>query len=146
MQLRELFDLKLFMCDEVIDDLQIETAFKLSCISFFSVVKIKIDIKSDDYINIGSHKVVETFKDIERDIEIAIISPTNFDDFNLPLQYNEDFLMVCEYIIVSASLKNVNVMRNLGIDEMVQQLSMDLNSIKDILNKKYNVAFGSTLQ
>jgi hypothetical protein len=144
MQLRELFDLKLFLVDEVLDDDQVDKAFLSACITFFSIVKIKIVKYSDEYNLLTEFKEISSFTDIEL-VEYSIISPTNFDNFDLPLQYNEDFLSVCEFVIIQTSIKNIAMLKNLNIEEMQQTQQQDITQIKEYLTRKYSTSIGKTL-
>jgi len=158
MQLKDLFDLKFSITEEALSDTQKDNAFKVSCLVFFSEVKITllyqgdIDIyvgykDEDDNLGfgLGDIQIKQIFEDTTTGGKFIRVVPLDYDEFDLPIEYNDDFMLVCEYVILSTSLKNLNMLKSLGIDESIQNLPMDIQAIKEILNKKYNVFTGNTI-
>ena len=158
MQLKDLFDLKFSITEEALSDTQKDNAFKVSCLVFFSEVKITLLYNGDEEINvgykdendtlgfgIGNFQIKQIFEDTITGGKFIRIVPLDYNNFDLPIEYNDDFMQVCEYVILSTSLKNLNMLKSLGIDESIQNLPMDLQAVKEILNKKYNIYFGDTI-
>jgi len=158
MQLKDLFNLKLSITEEALSDNQIDSAFQVSCLVFFSEVKVTLLYNGDEEIyvgykdeddtlgfGIGKFQIKHIFEDTMTGGKFIRIVPLDYNDFDLPIEYNDDFMLVCEYVILSTSLKNLNMLKSLGIDESIQTLPMDIQAIRDILNKKYNVFTGETI-
>jgi len=158
MQLKDLFDLKFSITEEALSDTQKDNAFKVSCLVFFSEVKITLlyqgdvdiyvgykDEDDDLEFGLGDIQIKQIFEDTTTGGKFIRVVPLDYDEFDLPIEYNDDFMLVCEYVILSTSLKNLNMLKSLGIDESIQNLPMDIQAIKEILNKKYNVFTGNTI-
>lgn len=153
MLLRELFNLQLSLTEEALSTDQVESAFTSSCLIFFSDVKpvyrttstVDISVGFKDTTNvlgldIGKFEIKEIVP--KEDYKLIRVTPLEFSTFDLAIEYNNDFMLVCEYLILQTSLKNINMLKNLGIDEMVQQLPMDLQSLRATLRQSFSIETG----
>ena len=133
MQLQDLFNHAMNTTEEVLTPAQLESAFVVSCSIFFAEVLINIEEGKEDTTmdivhNMGGHQRV---------------LPKSFDDFNLPVLYYEDFRMVCEYVILSTSFKNLNMLKNIRVEESIAQIPTDYTQIREILRRRHNI-YGTT--
>jgi hypothetical protein len=155
MQLRELYNIALTKTDEALTDEQVEAVFQISCITFFSEVKPKfeIDIADSTYEdeiaklqdNVGSFKVTEIVTDTNRpNIVIVRVIPLDYNNFDLPIDYQGAFVEVCEYFITSQTIKNLAWFKNVGMQDVLFTLP-DYQAIKEDLRRKFNSYGGSSL-
>jgi len=155
MQLRDLYELALTKTDEALTDEQVEAVFQVSCITFFSEVKpkVQIDITDstlDDEVaklkdKIGEFEVIEYVNDVNRpNIIILRINPLDYNNFDLPIDYQGAFIEVCEYIITSQTIKNIAWFKNVGIQDVLFNLP-DYQVVKEDLRRKFNTYGGSSL-
>ena len=73
------------------------------------------------------------------------VTALNYDDFKLPIEYQIDYLLVAEIIIVDLSIKNIPTLESFGVQKTPLEMPMTKEMVRDVLAKKYNVAFGKTI-
>jgi hypothetical protein len=71
------------------------------------------------------------------------VLPKDYNNFDLPIKYHSDFLMVCENVILITSLKNLNMLKNVGIEESIQQIPIDYQAVRELLRKRHNIGLNS---
>jgi len=157
MQLNELFKTKLLSIEEVLTPNQETEAFTVSCITFFSEVKIAININTTIPIYIGYKDTTDELGlgigDFEiRDMlqldtnlyEIRIV-PLNYEDFDLAVEYQADFMLVSEIIITDLSIKNIPTLESFGIQKTPLEMTTTKEMLRELLSKKYSIATGKTI-
>jgi hypothetical protein len=155
--LQKLFKTKLNSVEEVLTDLQTEEAFNLTNITFFSAVKITQTVHTTETLyvgykdltdklglGLGAIEVRELLK-VDTNLYEIRITPLDYDNFNLPIEYQIDYLLVAEVIIVDLSIKNIPTLESFGVQKTPLEMPMTKEMVRDVLSKKYNVAFGKTI-
>ena len=150
LSLKDLYSIAKSNTEEVILDEQDNNLFMRCCIAYFSIVNPIVFITNEDMklqnlhfngmvnklnIDMGGFKVIE----YDESISYVKIEPTDYSLFLLPTNYQDSFIGVCEYFILTTSIKNMNMIKdNFGMSETLQQPS-DINTIREILKREYNV-------
>jgi len=155
--LQELFKTKLSSMEEVLTDLQTQEAFNLTNITFFSAVKITQTVYTTEVLYIGYKDLtdklglglgaieVREFLQVDTNLYEIRITPLDYDDFKLPVEYQIDYLLVAEIIIIDLSIKNIPTLESFGVQKTPLEQPMTKEMLREILSKKYNVAFGKTV-
>jgi len=152
MKTLDLFNTSLITAEVSLSDAQTEACKTQSAIAFFANVKpifeiIKNDLTFDELVSelklkVGDFSIIDT---LETDSCYYVkVEPSDFMAFDLPTSYCSAFMEVCEFVILKTSLKNINMLKNIGISEMVQELPQ-LETLKNELNSKFNIGIGSTV-
>jgi predicted RNA binding protein with dsRBD fold (UPF0201 family) len=153
MKLQDIFNTAMIITSEVLSTEQ-ETSVKSAVdIVFFSevVIKFKLDTSILSYEEALSnlqdiHGDLEVIENIVSDLDtVVFVRPLDLIKFDLPLNYQGEYLSLCEFMILNTSLKNTNTLKGLGIDELSQQQTIDISTIKQNLKNKFNIGIGSTL-
>ena len=157
MQLEELYKAKLKSIEEVLTANQESEAFLVSCITFFSEVKVCINIKTtipiyigykdttDELgLGIGNFEIRDMLKTDTNLYEIRI-TPLEYSNFDLPIEYQGDFMMVCEVIIIDLSIKNIPTLESFGVQKVPLEMTTTKEMMRELLSKKYSVAIGKTV-
>lgn len=158
MQLRDLYNIAKDTTEEVITDAQNDSVFNYVNIIFFSIVKPTyvaiIGTKTIDEIEIeltslvGQIDIIENLASFAKEIPVVYIkhAPKDYNDFNLLDVYQSDYLMVCEYLILNTSMKNINMIKSsFGVEEIAQQTQLNINELRDSLAKKYQIEETSSI-
>lgn len=135
MQLQDLFNHCVNTTDEALTELQKESAFIVACSIFFAEVNIIVPKDTDDLFM--QKCTIET-----EELEHYRVLPKSFDDFELKITYYEDFRMVCEYVILTTSFKNLNMLKNIGVEESIAQIPTSYMEIRELLRRRHNIATG----
>ena len=155
MQLKDLYNIALTKNDEALTDEQVEAVFQISCITFFSEVKPKIELDITDTTldekitelknEIGDFEITDIVTDINRPYKVIIrIYPKDYDNFDLPIDYQGAFVETCEYFITSQTIKNLAWFKNVGMQDVLFA-TPDIQVLKEDLRRRFNSASGSSL-
>ena len=144
----ELFAIQYNITEEALSQEQYDSAFFVACSIFFSEAPIKITYDPNEKtiddlkVQYGDFEILKEEDLLEINKKSLKVMPSDYETFKLPSIYHQDFLMVCEYVILQTTLKNLNMLKNLGIDEMVAQLPIQLVELKQQLRQKYDTEIG----
>ncbi len=144
--LEQIFEKQLTITEEVLTEDQKESAFFVANAIFFDEVSVFLSIDDAKDYNEQLEQLrnkLGDFEVIERWVDKIEIVPSDYEDFKLPQKYLADYLMVCESVILTTSLKNLNMLKNVGIDEGIQQIPIDYQSIRELLRKRHNIGQNS---
>jgi len=146
----QLFENAYNTTEEVLTETQKGSAFSITCSIFFDEVSIFLSVDEtkplDEEIarlkqKYGNFEVLEVW-----DKKIEVIPEDDYANFKLGVKYHADFLMVAESVILTTSLKNLNMLKNIGIDEAIQQVPIDYQSIRELLRKRHNIGHNSLVR
>jgi hypothetical protein len=113
---------------------------------FFGIVNVHIKTDNIEDLEILGSYIIKEQKEslVNKGLVFYTIIPDDIYSFNLPFEYCNDFIEVCKFLIVDASLKNINQLKNLGVAELPIQNDTK-EAIRSYLISRYNIEIGTTV-